>query len=78
VRETILQTPRSVKKNRGEGAPSTRAEIPLQLMEEKTMVRQAVPLHSMEVHGGANIYLQHGEDPMPEQAEVPEGGCDPM
>ncbi|GAB0191968.1 EH domain-containing protein 4 [Grus japonensis] len=28
--------------------------------------------------GGADIHLQPLEDPMPEQVETPEGGCDPM
>ncbi|KAK4806767.1 hypothetical protein QYF61_005563 [Mycteria americana] len=32
----------------------------------------------MEVHGGADIHLQPVEDPMPEQMDVPEGGCDPL
>ncbi|GAB0208947.1 secretory carrier-associated membrane protein 1 [Grus japonensis] len=50
----------------GQGAPGTRAEIPLQAVE-KTMVRQAVPLQPMEVNGGADIHLQPMEDPMPEQ-----------
>ncbi|GAB0182020.1 hypothetical protein GRJ2_000667300 [Grus japonensis] len=36
---------------------------------EKTMVRQAVPLQPMEVHGGADIHLQPVEDPTPEQEE---------
>jgi len=40
----------------GEGAPGTRAEIPLQPMM-KTMVRQVVPLKPMEVHGGADPHL---------------------
>ena len=40
----------------GGGAPGSGAEIPLQPVEE-TMVRQAVPLQSMEVHGGADIHL---------------------
>ncbi|GAB0180782.1 AN1-type zinc finger protein 5-like [Grus japonensis] len=44
---------------------------------EKTMVRQAVPLQPMDVHGGADIHLQPVEDPTPEQVEAPEGGCDP-
>ncbi|GAB0205794.1 AN1-type zinc finger protein 5-like [Grus japonensis] len=44
---------------------------------EKTMVRQAVPLQPMEVHGGADIHLQPVEDPTLEQVETPEGGCDP-
>ncbi|GAB0180080.1 epimerase family protein SDR39U1 [Grus japonensis] len=59
----------------GGGAPGTRADIPLQPME-KTMVRQAVPLQPMEVHGGADIHLQPMEDPTSEQVETPEGGCD--
>jgi len=40
----------------GGGAPDAGAEIPLQPVEE-TMVRQAVTLQSMEVHGGADIHL---------------------
>jgi len=43
------------------GAPGTGAEIPLQPVE-KAMVRQAVPLQPMEVHGGASIYLQPGKE----------------
>ncbi|GAB0181827.1 zinc finger and BTB domain-containing protein 5 [Grus japonensis] len=55
------------------------------------MVRQAVPLQPMEVHGGADIHLQPMEDdggadihlqpvedPTPEQVDVPKGGCDPV
>ncbi|KAK4828110.1 hypothetical protein QYF61_023472 [Mycteria americana] len=61
----------------GGGAPGTGAEIPLQPVV-KTMVRQAVPLQPTEVHGGADIYLQPVEDPMLEQVDAPEGGCDPM
>jgi len=38
---------------------------------EKTMVRQAVPWHTMEVHGGADIHLQPMEDPTLEQVDVP-------
>jgi len=56
VRETTLQTPRSVKKEGGGGARNVEAEsLPLQLVM-KTMVRQLVPLQSMEVHGGADIH----------------------
>ncbi|GAB0183389.1 AN1-type zinc finger protein 5-like [Grus japonensis] len=44
----------------------------------KTMVRQAVPLQPMEDDGGADINLQPVEDPMVEQVEAPEGGCDPV
>ena len=53
----------------GGGAPGARAEIPLQPML-KTMVRQAVPLQPMEVHGGADIHLQPVEDPTPEQVDA--------
>ena len=54
--ETTLQSPRSVKKAGG-GAQNVRAEsLPLQLVM-KTMVRQFVPLQSIEVHGGADIHL---------------------
>ena len=35
-----------------------------------TMVRQAVPLQPMEVHGGADIHLQPVEDPTPEQVDA--------
>ena len=53
-----------------EGAPGARAEVPLQPVV-KTMVRRAVPLQSMEVHGGADLHLQPAEDPTPEQGDVP-------
>jgi len=57
VRETILPTPRSVKKERRGGAQDTRAEsLPFQLVM-KTTVRQAVPLQIIEVHGGADLHL---------------------
>ncbi|GAB0184561.1 AN1-type zinc finger protein 5-like [Grus japonensis] len=42
------------------------------------MVRQAVLLQSMEVNGGADIYLQSVEDPPPEQVDALKGGCDTM
>ncbi|KAK4826947.1 hypothetical protein QYF61_012796, partial [Mycteria americana] len=32
----------------------------------------------MEVNGGVDIHLQPVEDPMPEQVDAPEGGCDLM
>ncbi|KAJ7396065.1 hypothetical protein BTVI_148878 [Pitangus sulphuratus] len=44
----------------------------------QTMVKQAVPLQPMEVHGGAEIHLQPMEDSTLEQLDVPEGSCDPM
>ncbi|PKU42493.1 neurexin-3-hypothetical protein [Limosa lapponica baueri] len=43
----------------------------------KTMVRQAVPLQPMEVHGGADIHLQPMKDPTPDRG-MPKGGCDPV
>jgi len=52
------------------GAPGSRAGIPLQPVEEKTVVRQAVPLQPMEVHGGADTHLQPMEDHTPEQVDV--------
>jgi len=58
-----------VKKEGRGGAPGTRAEVPLQPVE-KTMVSQAVPLHPIEVHGGANLHLQPVEDPVPEQVDA--------
>ena len=51
------------------GAPGARAEIPLQPME-KTMVRQAVPLQPIDVHGGADSHLQPMEDPAPEKVDA--------
>ncbi|KAK4814113.1 hypothetical protein QYF61_008208 [Mycteria americana] len=36
----------------------------------KTMVRQAVPLQPMEVHGGADIHLQPVEEPMLGQVDA--------
>jgi len=62
----------------GEGAPDLRTESsPLQLVM-KTMVRQVVPLQSMEVHGGADIHLQPVEGTPRQSRWMPEGGCDPM
>jgi len=43
----------------GGGAPGAGAEIPLQ--PHGLMVRQAVSLQPMEVHGGADLHLQPGE-----------------
>jgi len=41
----------------------------------KTTVRHSVPLQPVAVHGGADVYLQPIEDPIPEQVDVPEGSC---
>ena len=49
----------------GGDAPGAGAEIPLQPVG-KTVVRQAVPLQSMEVCSGADTHLQPMEDPTPE------------
>ena len=50
----------------GGEASGAGAEIPLQPVG-KTMMRQAVPLQPRKVHGGADLHLQPGEDPTPEQ-----------
>ena len=49
----------------GGGAPGARAEIPLQPVVQP-MVRQPCPA-PREGNGGADLHLQPGEDPMPEQ-----------
>jgi len=69
-RNTSVDTKVSKEEGRG-GAPGARAEIlPLQPVM-KTMVRQAVPLQSMEVHSGADIHLlQSVEHPTPEQGNA--------
>jgi len=59
------------------GAPGVGAEIPLQPME-KTTVRQAVPMQPMDVHRGTDTHLQPVENPMLEQVNVPEAGCEPV
>jgi len=56
----------------GGGAPGAGAEIPLQPVV-KIMMRQAVALQPMKVHGGADIHLQPVENPTPEQ--VPGRTC---
>ncbi|KAJ7406680.1 protein pxr1-like [Pitangus sulphuratus] len=52
----------------GGGVPGTGVEIPLQPVVQ-VMVKQAVPLQSMEVHGGAEIHLQPTEDPRSKQVD---------
>jgi len=51
------------------GTPGARAEIPLQFME-KTVVRPAVTLQPMEIHGGADIHLRPVEDPTQQQVDT--------
>ncbi|KAK4806933.1 hypothetical protein QYF61_027300 [Mycteria americana] len=61
----------------GGGVPGARAEIPLQPVV-KTMVRQVVPLQPVvKTMLRQAVPLQPMEDPMPEQMDVPKGGCDP-
>ena len=71
MREATLQ----VSEGGGRGTPDSRAEI---FPVMKTMVRQAVPLQSMEVHGGADIHLHTVEDSTLEQVDASEGICDPV
>jgi len=44
----------------------------------KTMVRQAFPLQSMEVHSGADIHLQPMEGTPCWSSWMSEGRCDPV
>jgi len=53
----------------GGGAPGARAEILLQLVK-KAMVRQVVPLQSIEVYSGADIHLHPVEEPILEQVDA--------
>jgi len=67
-----------MKKEGGGGARDTRAErLPLQFVLE-TMMKQVVPLQSMEVHGGGDIHLQPMEGNPRRSRWMPEGSCDPM
>jgi len=75
-RNNSADTKVSEERRKGD-APGTRAEIPLQPMEQ-TVVRQAVPLQPMEIHSGADLHLQPMEDVTPEQVDAPEEGCDPL
>jgi len=43
---------------------------------EQPVVRQAVPLQPMEVHGGADLHLQPREGTPRWSRWMPEGGCD--
>ena len=69
MRETTLQTPRSVQKEGEEVLQALEQRFPPQPMV-KTMVRQAVPLKPMEVHSGADLHLQPGEEPTREQVDT--------
>jgi len=61
--------PKFIEEGGGGGGPGTGEDVPLQPVE-KTMVRQAVPLQSMEVHGRADTQLQPGEKTMPEHMDA--------
>ncbi|OPJ73414.1 hypothetical protein AV530_005771 [Patagioenas fasciata monilis] len=63
--KVVTPTPRSVKKE-GEEVLQVLEKIPLQAVVQ-TMVTLDVPLQSVEVHGGAEIHLQHVEESMPAQ-----------
>jgi len=56
VRETTLQTSRSVKKEGEEVLEAPEQSLPLQLVM-KTMVKQVAPLQPIKVHSGADIHL---------------------
>lgn len=60
----------------GTDVTGARADIPLQPMEQP-MVRQAVHLPPMEVHGRTEIHLQPMGDPTLEQMCVPKGDLTP-
>ncbi len=45
------------------------AKIPLQPVV-MTMVKEAVPLQPMEVHGGAEIHLEPVKDPIPGEVDA--------
>ena len=70
MRETTLQTLRSVKKEEEEVLQALEQSFPVQSVM-KTMVRQVVPLQSMEVHSGADIHpTACGRDSTLEQVEA--------
>jgi len=67
VRETALQTPRSVKKE-GEEVLQVAEQIPLQPLV-KTIVKQTAPLQTTVDHVGADIRTaSHGRS---QQVDVP-------
>jgi len=51
--------------------------LPWQLLM-KTMMRQVVPLQSMEVHGGADSHLELVEGTPRQSRWMLEGSCDPV
>ena len=77
MRETTLQTPRSVKNEGEEVLETSEQSLPLQLVL-KTMARQVVPLQPMEVHSEADLHLQPVEGIPHWSRGMPEGRCDPV
>jgi len=71
-----LQTPSSVKKEGEEVIQAPEQRFPVQPVE-KTMVRQAVTLQSMEAQVVADLHLQLWRTPHWSRLR-PEGGCDPV
>ena len=69
MREKTQQTPKVGEEGQEAGAPGAGADIPLKPVV-KTLVRQAVPPQTMEVHAGADIHLQSMNDLTPEQVDV--------
>lgn len=67
MRETTLQSGRSMRKEREETSVGTRALIFLQPVM-KSMVREAVPLQPMKVCGKTEMHPM--EDPKPQQVDV--------
>lgn len=77
VREVILQTPRSVKKDGKEKLQSCQSrDSPA--CSGAALGEAAVPLQTVEVHTRADIHLQTGENCTLEQGDVTKGSCDPV
>jgi len=70
VKETTLQTPRSLLKEAEGSARDARAESLALQSILKTTVRQVVPLQPMEVHGGADFHYSPWKGPSPEQVDA--------
>ena len=75
MRATTVQSPGAVKQEGQEVLQARSRDSPAAVGQP--MVRQLCPA-PREAHGGAETHLQPGEDPTPEQGDVPEGGCDPV
>ncbi|KAJ7404972.1 hypothetical protein WISP_142299 [Willisornis vidua] len=69
--ETAMQTTKISEDGWRGGRDSTAAHL-------EDHGEAAVPLQPMEVHSGAEIYLQPLKYPTTKQVDVPKGGCDPL